>query len=327
MSTCIFQCQYDDIICLTSCRQHFESDMEKCPCGKQCPNGCPCPEYQCSTKETTITQYRPAREVTQTVKTTTAFPSVTCPKITCPDCPLCPTCLTTTTTASTTTTTASTTTTTTTVTTTTTTAATTTTTTTSEPKNKSVLIVNTHGGLKPPVITDLNGRYDKAFKFEMGRDTSASLGCSLTWKNRFYIFGGEGSHDKQISRLDRCRLSRVGTLDFPFHYASCANMADKKLFLCFDIRTIKTCRYTTNPLSKFSQAADSFHNHKHIKIAASASKQSITIQLVKRLYSGEMLAVGSWQEHKRTEIFIEPFNSWFQVDDYPFEAMGSQVNH
>ena len=128
------------------------------------------------------------------------------------------------------------------------------------------------GGKNPPVITNFNGKSDKAFKFEMGRDTFASLSCSMSWKNQFYLFGGDLSYNKQISRLDKCRLSRVGSLDFPFHYSGCANMANKKLFLCFDMSYLKTCYYSTDPLGKFKKTSDSFHSHRHIKIASSNSK-------------------------------------------------------
>ena len=127
------------------------------------------------------------------------------------------------------------------------------------------------GGKNPPVLTNFNGKNDKAFKFEMGTNTFASLSCSMTWKNRFYVFGGEKSFDKQISRLDQCRLTRVGSLNFPFGYSSCTNMANEKLFLCFHMQYLKTCYYAKDPLGEFTKSSYSFQDHRHIKIASSKS--------------------------------------------------------
>ena len=34
-------------------------------------------------------------------------------------------------------------------------------------------------------------------------------------------------------------------------------------------------------------------------------------------FIGEIMAVGSYKGHKHSEVYIEPFNSWHQVQDYP----------
>ena len=33
--------------CISDCSRVFDEALEKCPCHDGCPNGCPCPDYEC----------------------------------------------------------------------------------------------------------------------------------------------------------------------------------------------------------------------------------------------------------------------------------------
>ena len=46
LGNCTLGC-YGDTDCQLSCLETFETNYSKCPCQKNCPLGCPCPEYEC----------------------------------------------------------------------------------------------------------------------------------------------------------------------------------------------------------------------------------------------------------------------------------------
>ena len=86
----------------------------------------------------------------------------------------------------------------------------------------------TNLGRNIPIITDLTGTVKSGgtdFGFEYGTDTTVYESCSITWKGAFYIFGG--FYEKtQISVVNNCKLTRVGTLPFELHYGTCTNVND-----------------------------------------------------------------------------------------------------
>ena len=59
---CVFNCPPGDFDCFGVCSREYQAYLETCPCQSGCPQGCPCPEYQCPSESTT----------TQTVTTTVA---------------------------------------------------------------------------------------------------------------------------------------------------------------------------------------------------------------------------------------------------------------
>ena len=120
-----------------------------------------------------------------------------------------------------------------------------------------------------PVITDM-GRSIKYggndFHFEMGSDTQVFYSCSITFKGKFYVFGGV-NEKKQISVIDDCMLKRVGSLPFEFDLGACTNVNDFEFYLCFDYNNIKTCRKSSDPFGPFTTIADSTGTHKATRIA------------------------------------------------------------
>lgn len=88
-----------------------------------------------------------------------------------------------------------------------------------------VLILNTEERTNSPLLTDINGGETKLPNFSMGDDTSVYGSCSLTWQNDMYIIGGREAYSRQISRIQRCRLVRVGSLDFSLELGACTGRA------------------------------------------------------------------------------------------------------
>ena len=133
-------------------------------------------------------------------------------------------------------------------------------------------MLNTYSSSNVPIITNAAGREDRDFTFEFGVDTQVFCSCSLTWKNELYVFGGD-SKRTQISKLLGCQLSSIGHLSFNHYAGGCANVADAKLYLCFNDRSVDydTCRVATSPTGVFSEINRSHHAHRYTRIAASHS--------------------------------------------------------
>lgn len=133
-----------------------------------------------------------------------------------------------------------------------------------------VLILSTSNLLNVPVITNAAGRQDRNFVFLYDELAEVNNGCAVTWRNEFFIFGGR-SQDKQISKLIGCQLQRVGQLAFNHQFAACANVADEKLYLCFNQASgdWNKCRVATSPTSVFAEINRSSHDHRRTRIAAS----------------------------------------------------------
>ena len=66
-----------------------------------------------------------------------------------------------------------------------------------EPDKKSLLVLNTRGSNKP-VLIKYDGGEDTNLEFTMGPDTSVQASCSATLSGEFYVFGGEGSYNRQV---------------------------------------------------------------------------------------------------------------------------------
>ena len=65
------------------------------------------------------------------------------------------------------------------------------------------------------------------------------------------IFGGI-TQKRQISMIDQCSLTRVGTLEFNFNNGACTTAHDQ-VYLCFDERNTKQCYTASGRVSSFSK--------------------------------------------------------------------------
>ena len=149
---------------------------------------------------------------------------------------------------------------------------------TAEPGRKTTVLVlstdtDASGYPNRPLLIDSDGRKDEKFYFYYEAETSVLRSCSLVWENKPYIFGGSGPSMRQISRLDNCKLSRVGTLDFNFEEGGCANTGDRRFYLCFSKHEsgLNKCHYASDISQVTTMAAQSLHNHGYTRIASSDS--------------------------------------------------------
>ena len=129
----------NDPQCLSTCNREYVQNLAQCPCQEGCPDGCPCPDYEC-------------------------------------------------------------------------------------PVYEDALILNTYPAEVPnqPVIVGLDAGYNYELDFAYESDTEAFGSCSVLFAGDMLIFGGY-NEPRQISRVDECRVKRLGTLEFDFFYGACAN--------------------------------------------------------------------------------------------------------
>ena len=48
LNKCINTCVGGDVDCNGQCASSYTSEIDNCPCNANCPNGCPCPAYDCN---------------------------------------------------------------------------------------------------------------------------------------------------------------------------------------------------------------------------------------------------------------------------------------
>ena len=98
--------------------------------------------------------------------------------------------------------------------------------------------------------------------------------CSLTWHNRFFVFGAR-SNKRQISEIVGTKLAVIGTLGFNHYFGTCDVMGNDKIWLCFHnyaTNDKRRCRVALNPLESFTQVQLSTYEHAYTQIAASNCK-------------------------------------------------------
>ena len=215
-SSCILQCPNGDMVCLGGCGREYDSNVETCPCREDCPNGCPCPNFDCSDVPSTTTAT--TRVITTTVGTTQTTPIS---------------------------------------------------------ERNTILLLNTKSPKNIPLMFNSTGFVDRNFLFLFDDHTSVYESCGLTFRNEFYIFGGEGfGQTRQLSKIEGCKLKRIGSLTFDHQYGSCTNMADYRVYLCFQnfANDHRRCRQALSPEGFFQQTALSNFEHKFIQISASNRK-------------------------------------------------------
>ena len=136
---------------------------------------------------------------------------------------------------------------------------------------KTVLVLNSFEEYKAPLLVDAKGRNDPSVTMSVGENTEVFNSCSVTYRNRFYVFGGD-RQKRQISEVAQCELRRIGTLDFIHYYGACNNFGDREIYLCFGVWATKQCRSAVDPLGNFIEIAPSTYKHLYARTAASPSK-------------------------------------------------------
>ena len=135
-----------------------------------------------------------------------------------------------------------------------------------------VLGLNSYDGWKPAMLINSAGEQKKLRCFERDYGTDANHACSINWRNRFYVFGGQDV-SRQISRLNGYTLERVGSLPFDHNLGSCSVMSNQFIFLCFGgSDDYKRCRRSTDPLEIFHEIALSYFDHRGIQTSCSDSE-------------------------------------------------------
>jgi len=306
---CIDQC--DDDMCRYNCYSAQQDCINRCPCQAECSKGChDCPHPICSCKNpSTLPDYQLCEDevnskllecinncgddlacVSQCSRQFDQdFNQCPCNED-CPGgCP-CPNyeCTATTTTAAVTT--------------------------TAQSSSSSVFILYSHKHSwewKRPLVTDISGKADYNIWFTIEDvytqgGAGAQGACSVTYKNQMLVFGGAKRHGDQISRIDECRLRRIGTIPFQFRVGGCA-VSQGKIFLCFteddneSFDKENTCFAAQDDLNFEMLQEKSIFTHQDIRIGGS---------------DDHVLAVGYRAKHAKAEVFGS--SGWVAIDAYPF---------
>ena len=160
------------------------------------------------------------------------------------------------------------------------TSATTTSTTTALAKTN-VLILNTYKSSNVPRVINADGLDDPYINFDYGDNTEVKYSCGLTFRNKYFVFGGN-LFTTQISQIIDCRLQKIGELSFSHKFGGCANVNDNRIYLCFNDRSsdYKKCRMASSPTDQFEQISDSIFDHQYIRIAAGNSKLLQNVNII-----------------------------------------------
>ena len=129
------------------------------------------------------------------------------------------------------------------------------------------------------IISDSKSMSDD-LQFTSSWRTSVRFSCGLTFQNNHYVFGGEESWLRQLSKVKGKRLVRIENLKFDFSGVSCANVDNRLVYLCFHVdksglqktENGKQCRFATSPEGTFSMIDQSSERHAASPIAASSGK-------------------------------------------------------
>jgi len=163
-------------------------------------------------------------------------------------------------------------------------------------------------------------------EFFIRSDTDIYLSCSARLNGEYYVFGGNQrtpytDFTKQISKINDCRLKRVGDLPFDFEYGACGTYevsSEERVMLCFDMNEQRKCRRYSefrlgdSPLTPlFSYSGFDFDTHPD----SAWPHTHTTLGNVNNL----VIAVGDWQSKNiQVEQFNIATNSWSTRAPYPY---------
>ena len=73
--------------------------------------------------------------------------------------------------------------------------------------------------------------------FKFGTGTGSFYSCSFVQNGQMFIVGGKWSFSRQISKIESCRLTKIGELPVYFSGGACNNFGtsteNEKALLCF----------------------------------------------------------------------------------------------
>ena len=170
----------------------------------------------------------------------------------------------------------------------------------------SLMLLDYEGEVKLPLLVDGKGRSDSSFRLSLYFGVGVSSSCSVTYRNRFLVFGGRTNTghaiETQISEVTKCRLKRIGTLPFNHIGGACSNINDRFIYLCFSQGHKRMCRSAEGPLEPFTGIVPSKYDHQRITTVASPSKFFLIFILL--IILAELLAVGNKNpSHAKSEIY------------------------
>ena len=117
--------------------------------------------------------------------------------------------------------------------------------------------------------------FEKETDFTFSSGTEVVGSCSIVWRDQMFVFGG-GNQKHQISKVENCRLTSIGQLNFSMNHGACTNVGNELVFICFhdidDSSTYKRCLKANQPLAPFQAAKDSSHPHRDTRIGNNGGK-------------------------------------------------------
>ena len=167
--------------------------------------------------------------------------------------------------------------------------------------------------------------------------------CGLTFKGKYYIFGGIDftgplhtfKHSKQIRRLDDCKFTKIGELDFEFSHGACTVGRDQ-IYLAFGGNTstnpfisktqkmknsTKHCYRASEPTAVFNKTESSLYEHSNINIASSDTN---LLSCGHGIYETK-LERKLVTTHEKCEFLNLNTTSWKTVSDYDYPIFEAPV--
>jgi len=143
---------------------------------------------------------------------------------------------------------------------------------------------------------------DNDINFTYDLNTEVYESCAATLDGEMFVLGG-WNEKKQISKVQNCKLNRVGEMPFDFYEGAC-NTFPFGIMLCFSHDAKQECHsfhgtsFKTEPSSKFS----------HDRVSALGS------------YRNSPFVTGSYDSTNGLKTEFLNFNAeeWNGTKDYPF---------
>ena len=121
--------------------------------------------------------------------------------------------------------------------------------------------------INTPRMINTAGELSTTFAFN-GHEVYYS--CGVTFRNNYFIFGGETKNRDQILELKDCGLQNIGTLKFSHYYGACGSRGGV-IVLCFNLNPEdnKRCRKASSATGEWTELAQSSYEHRETSIAIS----------------------------------------------------------